>query len=74
MKVSKTDFNLFEQHFLMEHLKDSSHRYGQAFLNEFQHIHDSLTATPAGNAECLRLWNEWDPNLARRHCLKWVEQ
>jgi hypothetical protein len=69
MKIDQKQFNEFEQDFLMEHLKCTDYRYGQAFLNTFRDIYHAIDAS-----ERARLWNEWDVDLARRHCLKWVEE
>ena len=68
MKISRAQFDEFEQDFLMKHLKNGDYRYGQAFLSWFEHIYESITV-----AERQRLWLERDTGFAKRHCLKWVE-
>lgn len=68
MKIPAEQFNEFEQDFLMKHLKNPDYRYGQAFLSRFEEVHDSISV-----AERQRLWMERDTAMAKRHCLKWVD-
>lgn len=69
MKITSKQFDNFEQDFLMKYLKNSDYRYGQAFLSTFDEIYNSIPV-----AERQRLWMERDTAMAKRHCLKWVDQ
>jgi hypothetical protein len=73
MKISREQLDSFEQEWLVQHLKSPDYRYGQAFLNHFREIHDQLMSNDQTEPECMRLWEERDANMARRHVLRWVK-
>jgi hypothetical protein len=73
MKISNEQLMLFEQEWMMEHLKNPTYRYGQAFFNQFRDLHDRLMAEDSTRAECMRLWEERDAGMAKRHIMKWVK-
>lgn len=66
--ITLAQFDEFEKQFMLDHIKNSDYRYGQAFLNAFRNIHDAIDP-----AECARLWNDRDTTVCRAHVQKWVK-
>lgn len=60
--ITKTQWEEFEQHYLVQVLKTPDYRLGQAFLNYFPNITEQMIEQGVnGSINEFRLYNETDP-------------
>lgn len=61
IKISKEAYTVFQRSYLLDVIKVSSYRYGQAFLNTFPEIDNYLQSDgDNGIAESAAIWNSTD--------------
>jgi hypothetical protein len=73
--ISKERYKEFEQHWIMEFMRNPHYRLGQAFLNYFPEIGKIyLNDGDHGHNEEHRLWNTRDLKEANSIIQKWINE
>ena len=73
--ISKEQYKEFEQHWIMEYMRNPDYRLGQAFLNYFTEIGKIyLDGGDHGANEEYRLWNTKDSKEANTIIQKWLNE
>ena len=73
--ISKERYKEFEQHWIMEFMRNPDYRLGQAFLNYFPEIGKIyLNDGDRGHNEEHRLWNTKDSKEANTIIQKWLNE
>ena len=70
MKITMQEFEDFEKRYLFEVLKNPDYRLGQAFINDYRNISNSMIGDEDGIFENNRLWGSRD----REEVLKIIER
>ena len=73
--ISKERYKEFEQHWILEFMRNPNYRLGQAFLNYFPEISKMyLNDGDHGHDEEQRLWNTRDLKEANTIIQKWINE
>jgi hypothetical protein len=73
--ISKEKYREFEQHWIIEFMRNPHYRLGQAFLNYFPEIGNHyLNDGDLGHNEEHRLWNTKDLKEANSIIQKWINE
>ena len=73
--ISKERYKEFEQHWIMQFIRNPDYRLGQAFLNYFPEISKIyLNSGDHGANEEYRLWNTKDSKEANTIIQKWLNE
>ena len=73
-KITKEQYTAFQQYYMLEFIRNSDYRLGQAFLNFFPEISKIMREDgDLGTMNEFSLYNETIPNLAQEQINGWIE-
>lgn len=72
-KISREQYEAFEKYYMLEFIRNSDYRLGQAFLNYFPEISKIMrTDVNVTTISEFKLYNEKDPKLAQEQINRWI--
>ena len=74
MKITMQEFEAFEKRYVFEVLKNPDYRLGQAFINDYRDISNSMIGDKDGIFENNRLWLSRDREEVLKIIERYVEQ